>query len=68
MCGCAATATPNGISGPGERHLEGIPLSVDLLTIPFGERFTNEAPVFRQDSAYGRYSRKCTEPSPPGIG
>ncbi len=37
------------VSGSGKRHQEGVPLGVDLLPVPLGERVTKEALVFRQD-------------------
>jgi hypothetical protein len=39
----------DGVPGPMERHQERIPLSVDLLTVPFIERSAEQAAVFLQN-------------------
>ncbi len=40
---------PYCISGPRECHKEGVPLSIDLLAVPFCERIPEKAAVFLQD-------------------
>ena len=40
---------PHGISRSGECYQEGIPLGVDFLPVPFGERIAEDPPVFCQD-------------------
>jgi hypothetical protein len=65
---CAATAVAPRIPGPRERHQEGVALGVDLLSVPFGKRLTEEAPVFRKDARIPAIAETLAPAAPPPAG
>jgi len=53
---------PQGIPGPGERHQEGVPLCVYLLSAPFRERIT-EYPTVLVKTPYVKVAMSRSETS-----